>query len=109
MVCQPISTIQGLTDYLVWPTGCFYYFWLVIFGVIFAIVSWLLYHDERNRKLEGDMVSSMGVASIFTFFLSVIASLVKNSDGVPMFQPDLLIIVIAVTIPILIVWHYKDT
>ncbi len=107
MVCESFAGVGSIADILVWPTGCYYYFYLVVLGTIFLVISLSLYNTERERFIKADMISSLGVASIPTLFLAVIGTLIENSDGIPMIQQDILLYVLAFSIVFIVIWFFK--
>ncbi len=108
MTCLSITSIEGFGDFLVWPTGCNYFFYLWIFGALFIILSFGLFKAEEKRKTEGEMISAMGVSSIAVSIISIIGTLIKNSSGVPMIQADILLYILASTTVIVLIWIFKD-
>jgi preprotein translocase subunit YajC len=108
MPCTQISSIETISDFLVWPTGCQYYFWLIVLGVIFVVATWAIFKNDQKRNRDGDMISAMGVSSIGVTVAGVIGTLIKNSNDIPMIQPDILLIMIAVTSVVVGVWVWKD-
>ena len=108
MVCSPISGIESFADFLVWPTRCNYYFYLIIFGGLFLILAWTSFKAEEKRKGEGELISSLGVSSIAITILGLIGTLVVNGAGVPMIQVDILLYMVAVTVVFVFIWIFKD-
>jgi len=112
MACTEIPPIKSISDLLVFPTECQYYFWLIILGVIFLIVAWTIFKNEEKRKGEGDMISALATSSLAVTFLGILGTLVKNSDNIPMIQSDgimsPLLIMIAITIVLVLIWIFKD-
>ena len=108
MVCTPISGIESISDFLVWPTTCSYYFYLIIFGTLFTIIAWVSYKAEKDRTGTGDMIPSLGVGSIAISSLAAIGTLVKNTQGIPMVQSSILLYVVAATIVFVLIWIFKD-
>ena len=106
-ICSIAFEIETLADVLVWPTGCFYYFWLLILGFVFLFLTYTFYEKDELKKTEGEMISSMGVASLVTSMLAVFGTFIANNEGVPMIQTDILLWVIAPTIVLLSVWFYN--
>lgn len=107
MVCSAFSAVATFNDLLVWPTGCFYYFWLVILGAIFLILTIGFYQREKEEKLTADAISSLGVSSVIVDFLALLLTLVKNTDGIPALQSDLFLYVFAFSIPFILIWFFK--
>ncbi len=107
MVCSAIFSIDSIADLLVWPAGCDFYFYLKIFTGLFIILTWGLYKFEKKHRQDSEILSSMGVSSIAIFVLALIGTLIKNSDNIPMISSTVLLIIIAVTIPIILIWMFK--
>lgn len=108
MPCSQLSAITSISDLLVWPIGCNYYFWLIILGTIFIITAWAIFKNDQRRGKEGDLISAIGVSSIATTFIGAIGTLIKNSDDIPMIQSNILLIMVAVTVVIVLIWIWKD-
>ena len=108
MACTAFSAIETFSDFLVWPTGCSYYFWLIILGALFVIIAWTLFKTEEKRRTEGDFISAMGVSSIAVTSIGVIGTLIKNGAGIPMIQSDVLLYMVALTVVIVLIWIFKD-
>jgi hypothetical protein len=109
MVCTPIFTINSIADLLVWPTTCDYFFYLKIFLAVFIILAWFLYKtDKKIVPWAADFWSSLSVASIAITMLGIIGTLIANTDGIPMISPEILLIILAITIPIILIWLFKD-
>ncbi len=108
MTCTTIPTITSFSDFMVYPTECNYWFWLIILGVLFVVVAWGIFKTEEKRKGEGEIVSAMGVSSIAITTIATIGTLIKNASNVPMIQTDVLLYIIAVTVVIVLIWIFKD-
>ncbi len=109
MVCEFAFTISSFADLLVWPTGCDYYFWLKILFAIMLIVAWTLYKVEKNTIPAGaNFLSCLGVSALATLLLGLIGTLITNSANIPMIQPDVLLYILALTIPIILIWFFKS-
>lgn len=108
MVCEMI-TIATISDLLVYPTGCDYYFYLKIFFAIFLVLVWTLYKVEKSVNPQtADLISSLGVSSIAIIILGLIGTLIKSAENIPMIQTDILLYILAVSIPIILIWIFKD-
>lgn len=104
-----LKTITGFADLLVWPTGCDYYFYLKIFLGIMAILSWGIYKAEKKFNPYGaDFLSCLGVVSIAVTLLGLIGSLITNTAGIPMISAEVLLYLLAIAIPIVLIWIFKD-
>ena len=108
MVCEAFSAIEGFADFLVWPTGCDYYFYLKIFIGIFIILTWGLYKAEKKMRTEADFISCLGVSSLAILILGLIGTLIKNSAGIAMIQAEVLLYILAFSIPLLVIWIFKE-
>ncbi len=107
MVCDAFTGITTIGDLLIWPTGCNYYFYLIVFGTIFLTLALILYNREKEERIRGDMVSCLGVSSIVTVVLALIGTLIKNSAGIPMVQQDIFLYVFAVAVIFIMIWFFK--
>lgn len=108
MTCEFPASLESFTDLLVWPTLCDYHFYLKIIGTLMIIVSWVLYKAEEKRMGQGDYISALGVSSIAMVVLTLIGTLVKDSNAIPMIQLPILLYVLAVAIPLILIWIFKD-
>ncbi len=107
MVCSAFTGITNFGDLLVWPTGCNYYIYLIVFAVIFITLTLILYNKEKEEQVRSDMVSCMGVSATATFVLALIGTLIKNTAGIPMVQRDIFLYVFAMTIIFIAIWFFK--
>jgi len=109
MVCEQISVINGIADFFVYPTGCDFYFYLKILLVIDFILAWGLYKIEKQTIAGGgDLISCLAVSSIVTVVLGSIGTMVKNTANIPMISTQVLLILIALAVPIILIWIFKD-
>ena len=107
MICSAFTNINSIGDLLVWPTGCNYYIYLIVFATVFITLSLILYNRQKESQIRADLISSMGVSSIATIFLALTGTLIKNSDGIPMIQQDIFLYVFAVGIIFILIWFFK--
>ena len=107
MVCSEFTGIGSVADLLVWPTACSYWFYLIVFATVFITLSLILYNRQKDDEVKGDLISSMGVSAISTLFLSLIGTLIKNSEGIPMVQQDVFIYIFAMSIIFILLWFFK--
>ncbi|KKK95580.1 hypothetical protein LCGC14_2671390 [marine sediment metagenome] len=107
MVCAEFTGIGSVADLLVWPTVCNYWFYLIVFATIFITLSLILYNKQKDDEVKGDLISSMGVSAIAILFLSLIGTLIKNSEGIPMVQQDVFIYIFAMSIIFILLWFFK--
>ena len=107
MVCLAFTNINSIGDLLVWPTGCNYYIYLIVFATIFITLSLILYNRQKESQIRADIVSSMGVSSIAVIFLALTGTLIKNSANIPMIQQDIFLYVFAVGIVFILIWFFK--
>ncbi len=107
MVCSAFTGITTLGDFLVWPTDCYYYFYLVVFATIFITSTLILYNKEKEERIRADIISSMGVSSIVVLVLALIGTLIKNSASIPMVQNDIFLYIFAFSIIFILLWFFK--
>lgn len=110
MVCtglEVMGTSISLVDYLVYPTTCFYYFYAIIFFGLFVILTFIIHNAEREQYQKADLISSMAVSSTAIVFLSVIATLIESTNGIPMLQKDIFLYVIAFWVIWSAIWFFK--
>ena len=107
MVCAGFINISTLGDILVWPTGCNYYFYLVVFATVFITLALILYNKDKDVIVRPDIISSLGVSSIVTLILALIGTLIKNSAGIPMVQQDIFLIIFSMSIVFIMIWFFK--
>jgi len=107
-MCNSLTGLTSVGDFLVWPTGCFYYFWLLVLVVIFITLTLILYNREKeDLQAKPDIISSFGVSSLVTFILATIGTLIQNADGIPMVQSDVFLYIFAVTVVFMMIWFFK--
>lgn len=111
MVCQGLEILPmtEFTDYLIYPTTCFYHFYSIILFGLFLILTFIMYNAERELQIQADLISSAGVSATAVFLLAVIGSLIQTSNGIPLIQRDILMFVIALWIPITALWFFKPS
>ena len=56
-----ISSIDSIAEFMVWPMGCDYYFYLKIYAAIFIILVWGLYAVEKRINQKAEILSVPGV------------------------------------------------
>lgn len=108
--CVAISNIRTFSDLLVWPNTCTFYFYLVIFLVLVAIVGWFVYKREKKDVGRGNLVSSYAVTLLAFSFLAVMASLIHGDTGVlatiALFPSDNLLYMFALTVLFILMWIF---
>ena len=108
MTCEFPASLESFADWLVWPTECDYYIYLKIMAGLMVIISWGLYKAEERRVGSGDLISALGVSSIAMVVLAVIGTLIKSSGEIAMIQLPILLYALAVAIPLILIWIFKD-
>ncbi len=108
MVCNIISSIETFADFLVYPVGCDYYFYLKIFLGLFIIMTWTVYAAEKRIRQNAEMLSSLAVSSLAILILALIGSLIKNTQDIAMVSGEILLYILAFTIPFILIWIFKD-
>ena len=107
MTCEISGALTTFEDFMVGPTLCDYNFYLKIITGLFVILSWGLFKAEEKRTGEGDLIAALGVSSIAMLFVAIIGTLIKNTEGIPMIQLPILLYVLAVAIPLILIWIFK--
>lgn len=107
MVCSAFTGITTIGDWLVWPTDCNYYFYLIVLLTIFITLTLILYNREKEERIRSDLISCLGVSSVATTILALIGTLIKNSDNIPMVQNDIFLYIFAMTIVFIMIWLFK--
>lgn len=107
MVCDITFSIETFADLLVWPTQCDFYFYVKFFLALFIILTWTLYKKEKKLRQDAEFISCLGVSSLAVLVLSLIGTLIQNSEGLPMVSSPVLLYILAMTIPIVIIWIFK--
>lgn len=108
MACTAFFSIESVSDLLVWPVTCDYYFYLNILIGIFVVLTWTLYKIEKKTRTEADLLSCAGVSSIALIIIGLIGTLIQNTDGIVMISAEVLLSILAFTIPLILVWIFKD-
>jgi hypothetical protein len=108
MTCTAFFSIESISDLLVWPITCDYYFYLKILIGIFIVLTWTLYKIEKKTKTEAELLSCAGVISIALIIIGLIGTLIQNADGIAMISSEVLLSILAFTIPIILIWIFKD-
>ena len=106
-ICGSLFQIDTLSDFFVFPTQCFYFFWLLIFGFLFLFLSWTFYSKDEDKQSKGEILSSMGVSSLTVTFLALFGTFIESSQGVPMIQNDIFLWILAPTIIFCLLWLYN--
>ena len=107
MVCAEFTNINSFGDLLVWPTGCNYYFYLIVLATIFIVLTLILFNRQKESEIRGDLISSLGVSSIAIIILALIGTLIKNDANIPMIQSDIFLYVFAFGIIFILIWFFK--
>lgn len=110
-VCQTLFEVFGnsltIEDYIVFPTTCYYYFYLVILSGLFFLFTLFLYNKEKEDFAKPDIISSAGTSATAIFFLALIGTLIESSTGLPMVQQDVFLYIIAMWLVIVGIWFFK--
>lgn len=107
MVCTDFGNLTTIGDILVWPTGCNYYFYLVVIGTIFITLALIIYNREREDIIKPDIISSLGVSAIASLILALVGTLIKNTSDIPMIQQDIFLIIFSMSIVFILIWFFK--
>ena len=111
MVCQNLDVMGGtinFSDFLVYPTTCYYFFWAVFFFGLFLLITFFTFNRESELFVRADIISSMAVSSTAILFLAIIGTLVKSTvDEIPMIQSDVMLYIVAFWIIISSIWFFK--
>jgi hypothetical protein len=107
MACQEISEIISISDLLVFPTTCDYFFWLKVLLVITFLVAWRIFRAEENRTGRGDFISAGAISSLSFTILAGFGKVIKNSSDIPMIQTEIMMYLLAITIPLNLIWIFK--
>jgi chromate transport protein ChrA len=78
-----------------------------MFGFLFLVLVYSFYEKDEQKKAEGEMLSSMGVASIAVTALTAWGTFIKNSQDIPMIQNDIFLWILAPTIVFIVLWIYS--
>ena len=108
MACEILTDLQTVGDFLVYPTSCNYYFYLILLGFLMIIITWFLFKAEEKQVGRGDFISSLAVSNIVMTVLASIGTLIEDSDGIPMIQADIWLYFLATTIVITLLWIFKS-
>jgi hypothetical protein len=108
MTCTAMFSIESVSDFLVWPVTCDYYFYLKIFIAIFIVLTWTLYKIEKKIRTDAEFISCIGISSIAIIVFGLIGSLIQNTEGIVMISTEILLSILAFTIPIFLIWIFKD-
>ena len=107
MTCQAISTLTSIPDLLVFPTTCHYFFWMEILLVLIFLVAWSIFKADEKKSGKGDFISAGAVSSLAFTILAAFGTVIINSSNVPMIQTDVMMYLLAITIPLNILWIFK--
>ena len=108
MTCEAIPVVNSFVDWIVWPTECNYYFWLLLFVFMEIILAWKMYKAEEARTGSGDFLASLAVSSIAFLVVALIGTLVTNTAGVPMIQSDIFLYFVASSVVFVLIWIFKQ-
>ena len=106
-LCGTPFVIETLSDFLVSPTQCFYFFWLLILAFLFIFITWTFYSKDEDKQGRGEMLSSMGVSSIVVTSIALWGTFIESTQGVPMIQDDIFLWILAPTIIFCVLWFYN--
>lgn len=108
MACEIITNIESFSDFLVYPTTCDYFFWIKILLAIGVVLVFGIYQSEKLRGAKPEIISAMGVSSLAILVLGIIGTLIKNNADIPMIQINVLLYLLAICIPLILLWIFKD-
>jgi hypothetical protein len=108
MVCEIISNIETFADLIIYPVICDHFFYGKIMVGLFIILTSVLYFKELEKYPKPDMISCLGTSSIVIIFLSMIGTLIKNTNNIPMISSDIFIYILAISIIFIGIWIFKS-
>lgn len=106
MVCQGLEifgTETGFVELLAFPGTCNYYFWAIILGFLFVILTMVLYNKEREEFVKSDIISSLGVSALAIVLLALPLTLTDPQ----ILQQDLYLYMIAFATIFIGLWLFK--
>lgn len=103
MVCADIVTynMSSISNFLAYPSTCLFQHWTLIFAALFIIFTFGLYLEEKQRKTDPDLISSMGVSAIAVMVLATFGFLAG------FVQKFILIEIIAFGVVMIAIWFIK--
>lgn len=104
--CQGLDiygTQTGLVEILAFPNTCNYYFWAVILGFIFVILTLILYNKEREQFVKSDIISALGVSALSTVLLAVPLTLTSPQ----IVEADIFLYIVAFAVVFISLWIFK--
>ncbi len=109
MACEILSGISSFSDFLVYPVTCNFYFYLIILGFFFILLSWFLFKgQDLANESRGDMIGSLAISSITVSVLGGIGTLIKNGENIAMVHVDIMLYILAATAVFVLIWIFKD-
>jgi hypothetical protein len=105
MTCAGLETLsdKSLAGILAYPNSCFYYTWGLIMAVIWIVLAFSLYHREKERVVNPDILSILGISSIAIIFLSLIGTTFN------IIQHDVFIEILVFGFIFIAIWFFKST
>jgi hypothetical protein len=109
MLCSLNNNFNSIGDFLVFPNLCSPYFYLMIIGALWLVIGWTLYKVEKATVSGGgDLMSCLAISSIAMIVLSLYGTFITNSQNIPMITSGIFVIILAVGIPFILIWIFKD-
>lgn len=104
MVCAGLNSTlnEGISGILAYPTTCDYYFYSKIMVAIWIILTFILYHKEKDDNIPNpDMISCMAISSIAVIFIALTGSLLG------IIQPEIFIEILVMGMVFVAIWYFK--
>lgn len=103
MVCDGLNATlnEGISGILAFPTTCDYYFYSKIMAGIWIILTFILYHKEKENIIKPDVLSCMAISSIAVIFISLTGTLLG------IIQSDIFIEIFVMGMIFIAIWMFK--
>lgn len=93
-----ITNGSGIGDILALPNASFPWFWTLILGGLWIILSSILYYSDRRLDGRGNLLASMAVAALACIIVATLGSLLG------IFTVDALITITVFGLLIIVAW-----
>lgn len=103
MVCEGLESLTdtGISGILSYPNTCFNWFWGLIIAAIFFVIALSLYFRDRDRQVNPDFMSILGVSSLASIMIALAGSLLG------LIQKEVFSVILAVGLVFVIIWLIK--
>jgi len=98
-----LSSNSTIGNLFALPNNSYPFYWLWIMSALWLIIAFTLYFKEKERKVSGNMLSSMAVSSFAILVLSAIGTF-----GVGFISLQIMLYILIFNLLIIGIWIFSN-